>query len=130
MTHVLIHLAALAAAVLVVATLLPSVRIRSAGTAALVAVVFSVLNLFLGWLIKAVVLALMVVPGVLTLGLLFLFVPLIVNAVLLWLTDKALTSFQIRSLGGLFITSLAITLVNWAFSAPNFGARFTHSHWV
>ena len=93
----LIHMAVLAVTILVLARLLPSVRIRSAGTAVLVAVVFSVLNFFLGWLIRAM----LFVPALLTLGLLFFFVPFIVNTVLLWLTDKAIGSFEIRSLRGL-----------------------------
>jgi putative membrane protein len=110
----LIHLAVLAATIFVLARVLPSVRIRSAGTAVLVAVVFSVLNIFLGWLIRAV----LFVPALLTLGLLFLFVPFIVNAVLLWLTDKAIASFEIRSLRGLLLSSAVITIVNGVFYAP------------
>ena len=49
----LIHMAVLAATIFVLARLLPDVRIRSVGTAVLVAVVFSVLNFCLGWLIRA-----------------------------------------------------------------------------
>jgi|SRR5580704_8965408 putative membrane protein len=110
----LIHMAVLAATILVLARLLPAVRIRSAGTAVLVAVVFSVLNFFLGWLIRAV----LFVPALLTLGVLFLFVPFIVNTVLLWLTDKALASFEIKTMRGLLISSAVITVVNGIFYAP------------
>jgi putative membrane protein len=110
----LIHMAVLAVTILVLARLLPSVRIRSAGTAVLVAVVFSVLNFFLGWLIRAM----LFVPALLTLGLLFLFVPFIVNTVLLWLTDKAIGSFEIQSLRGLLISAAVITVVNGVFYAP------------
>lgn len=121
--HPLIHLAVLAATIYVLARLLPSVRIRSAGTAVLVAVVFSVLNLFLGWLIRAF----LFVPALLTLGLLFFFVPFIVNTVLLWLTDKALASFEIRTLRGLLISSAVITIVNGVFYAPLLNAA-SHGH--
>src|SRR5579862_2670111 len=86
----LLHLAILTVTIVVLTRLLPSVRIKSAGTAVVVAIVFSVLNFFLGWFIRA----LLVVPALLTLGLLFLFVPFIVNTVLLWLTDKLLSSFE------------------------------------
>ena len=110
----LIHLAVLAATIFVLARLLPDVRIRSVGTAILVAVVFSILNFFLGWLIRAV----LFVPALLTLGLLFLFVPFIVNTVLLWLTDKAIASFEIKSLRGLMISAVVITVVNGIFYAP------------
>ena len=114
MLQPLIHIAVLAATIFVLARLLPAVRIRSAGTAVLVAVVFSVLNFFLGWLIRFM----LFVPAVLTLGLLFFFVPFIVNTVLLWLTDKALASFEIRTLRSLLLSSLVITVVNGVFYAP------------
>jgi putative membrane protein len=116
----IMHLGALAAAILVLSWVIPSVHIRSIGTAVAVAIVFSVLNFFLGWFIRAV----LFVPALFTLGLLFVFVPFIVNTVLLWLTDKIMASFAIDSLGGLLIASLVITLVNGVFYAPLF-----HSVW-
>jgi putative membrane protein len=126
----LIHLAVLAATIFVLARVLPSVRIRGAGTAVLVAVVFSVLNVFLGWLIRAV----LFVPALLTLGLLFFFVPFIVNTVLLWLTDKAIASFEIRSLSGLLVSSAVITIVNGVFYAPLLHAashgHVYHTQWI
>jgi putative membrane protein len=109
--YMLLHLAALAATVLLLARLLPGVRIRTRGTAVLVAVVFSLLNFFLGWIIQAA----LFVPAILTLGLLFLFVPFIVNALVLWLTDKLIASFEIRTSGALLLSAAAITLVNGAF---------------
>jgi len=112
------HLAVLAATILVLSRVLPSVHIRSAGTAIVVAVTFSVVNFFLGWLIRA----LLFVPAIFTLGLLFFFVPLIVNAVVLWITDKALASFEITTTRGLFLSAVAITLVNWFFYAPHLHA--------
>jgi putative membrane protein len=112
--HILLHLAVLTLTILLLARLLPSVRIRRVGTAVVVAVVFSILNFFLGWLIRA----LLFVPALLTLGLLFLFVPFIVNTVLLWLTDKLIANFEIRSLRGLLISAAVITLVNGLFYAP------------
>jgi putative membrane protein len=109
--YILLHLAVLTVTVLALARFLPGVRLRSAGSALVVAIVFSVLNFFLAWLIKAV----LFVPAILTLGLLFLFLPFIVNTVLLWLTDKLLGAFEIESLGSLFISSAAITVVNGIF---------------
>jgi putative membrane protein len=109
--YTLLHLAAITATVLLLARFMPSVRIRSVGSAIVVAIVFSLLNFFLGWLIKAV----LFVPAIFTLGLLFLFLPFIVNTVLLWLTDKLIGSFEIRSLGGLLVSAAVITLVNGAF---------------
>jgi putative membrane protein len=111
--HTLLHLVALAATVLGLARFLPDVQVKGAGTAIVVAVVFSVLNFLLGWLIHVV----LFVPALLTLGLLFFFVPFIVNTVMLWLTDKVIASFEIRSIRALLISSGCITLVNWLFEA-------------
>jgi putative membrane protein len=109
--HTLLHLAAITLTVLLLARFVPSVKVKSLGSAIVVAIVFSLLNFFLGWVIKAV----LFVPALFTFGLLFLFVPFIVNTVLLWLTDKLIRSFQIDSLGGLLVSSAVITLVNGAF---------------
>ena len=111
--HVLLHLAVLALTILALSWFLPSVRIRSAGTAVMVAIVFSVLNFFLGWFIRA----LLFVPAIMTLGLLFFFVPFIVNAVVLWLTDKLVASFEIKTTGGLVVAAAVVTLVNGVFYA-------------
>jgi putative membrane protein len=107
----LLHIAAITATILLLARLLPSVRIKGIGSAVVVAIVFSVLNFLLGWIIKAA----LFVPAVLTLGLLFLFVPFIVNTVMLWLTDKLLHAFEIQTTRALLLSSAAITLVNGAF---------------
>ena len=54
-------------------------------------------------------------PAVLTLGLLFLFIPFISNAILLWLTDKLIGSFEVDTMGGLLTSAAVITVVNWLF---------------
>jgi len=109
----LLHLVLLTATVLLLARFLPSVRVRSIGAAIVVAIVFSVLNVLVGWFIKLV----LFVPAVLTFGLLFLFIPFIVNVFLLWLTDKLVKSFSIETTGGLLMSATAITVVNWLFHA-------------
>jgi putative membrane protein len=127
--HTLLHLAALALTILVLSRVLPSVRIRGVGTAVIVAIVFSVLNFLLGWLITAV----LFIPAVLTMGLLFFFIPFLVNTVVLWLTDKLIASFEISALGGLLASAGVITLVNWLFSQHNVWERYSvhgHTHWV
>src|SRR3954464_12483858 len=110
-THLVLHLVVLTATVLLLARFLPSVRVKSVGAAIVVAIVFSLLNFFLGWFIRAV----LFVPALFTLGLLFFFVPFIVNAVLLWLTDKLMRAFEVQSAGGLFLSAEVITMVNWLF---------------
>jgi putative membrane protein len=126
--HTILHLLTLAATILVLSRLLPNVRIRSSGTSVVVAIVFSVLNLLLGKLIGAV----LFVPAILTFGLLFLFVPFIVNTVLLWATDKLLASFEIGSPRALFVSAAAITVVNGLFHAHAMGAMFcpSHARWI
>jgi putative membrane protein len=114
--HVLLHLVVLALTIVGLSRILPSVHVKNIGTAFAVAFVFSVLNFFLGWLIRAA----LFVPAILTLGLLFLFVPLLVNTVLLWLTDRLMKSFEIKTLGGLLLSAAVITLVNGVFYAPLF----------
>jgi putative membrane protein len=109
--YMLLHLLVLTVTVLALARLLPDVHVKSTGSALVVAVVFSVLNFFLGWLITVM----MVIPAILTLGLLFLILPFVVNTVLLWLTDKVMGSFEIRGTGTLLFSAGVITAVNAVF---------------
>jgi putative membrane protein len=124
--YTLLHLAVLTLTILLLARVLPGVHVRSLGSALVVAVVFSLLNFFLGWLVKVV----LFVPAILTLGLLFLIFPFLVNTVMLWLTDKLLRAFQIDSLGALLISAAIITLVNGAFHVATqphaYQTFFTH----
>ena len=130
--HTILHLAVLALTILALARFYPNVRVRSIGSAVLVAIVFSVLNFFLAWLIRAV----LFVPAIFTLGLLFLFVPFIVNAVLLWLTDKLMGSFEIRTVPALLFSAAVITAVNgvfglWeGFSGSHFFFQSGHPRWI
>ena len=115
----LLHLATLTAVVLGLARFLPDVEAKGTGTAVVVAVVFSVLNFLLGWAIHAV----LFVPALLTLGLLFFFIPFIVNTAMLWLTDKLIGSFEIKSTRALLISAASITLANWLFHVVANGHR-------
>jgi putative membrane protein len=109
----LLHLGALALTILGLSWVVPSVRIRTPVTAIVVAIVFSILNFFLGWLLRVM----FFVPALLTLGLLFAFVPFLVNTILLWLTDKLMANFEIDTTAGLLLSAGAITLVNALFHA-------------
>jgi putative membrane protein len=109
--YTLLHLAALTVTVLALSRFVPGFRIKSVFTAIIVAVLFSVLNFLLGWLIKAA----LFLPAILTLGILFLFLPFIVNVVLLWLTDKLLKGFEVETAGGLLLSAGVITVVNGVF---------------
>lgn len=107
----LLHLVVLTLTVLVLARALPGFRIRTPSTALVVAVVFSLLNWSMGWLIKVM----LFLPAILTLGLLFLILPLIVNLIVLWVTDKVLHAFEIADGRTLWLAAGAITLVNFLF---------------
>jgi putative membrane protein len=109
--YMILHLAALTVTVLALSRIFSTVKIKSVGSAIVVAIVFSVLNVLLGWVIRVA----LFIPALLTLGLLFLFMSLIVNAILLWLTDKLLGSFEIETKGALFASAAVITVVNYAF---------------
>ena len=118
----ILHLTALTLAILVLARVLPGFRIRTPGTALLVAVVFSLLNWSLGWFIKV----LLFLPAILTLGLLFLILPFVVNGIVLWLTDKFVRAFEIENGRTLWQAAAAITLVNFLFQMA-LRAHYAHS---
>jgi putative membrane protein len=118
----LLHLVVLTLTVLLLGRALPGFEIRKPSTAVVVAIVFSLLNWGLGWFIKV----LLFLPAILTLGLLFLVLPLIVNIVVLWLTDKFLDAFEIRNHRTLFVAGAAITLVNFVFHVA-VRAHYAHS---
>ena len=122
--HTLLHLAVLVVTILIVERFVPSVKVKNLVSAIVVAVVFSLLNFFLGWLIKVV----LFIPAILTLGVLFLFIPFIVNTVLLWVTDKLIRSFEIQTCGGLLISSGVITLVNGIFHIATHAQRMSAAH--
>jgi putative membrane protein len=109
--RILLHLALLTATVLLSSRYIAGVRVKSTPAAVGVAVVFSLLNWLLGGLIKF----LLFLPAILTLGLLFLVLPLIVNVIMLWLTDKLLHVFEIEDAKGLWLMAILITAVNALF---------------
>ena len=113
---ILLQLAILTITVLASARFIEGVKVKSIPAAVGVAVVFSLLNWLLGGLLKV----LFFLPAILTLGLLFLFLPLIINAILLWLTDKALHVFEIETGKAHWLMALVITLVN---AAAHFALR-------
>ena len=100
----LLHLIILAAVIFGVATMLPAVHIRKPVTALVVAVVYSLVNFLIGWLLRFVSLPL----TFLTFGL-FNFV---INAVLLWITDKLIRDFKIDGFGWTLVAAVLISLGN------------------
>lgn len=94
----------LSVAVFAVAKLLPSVRIKSFWTALLVAIVFSILNVLIGWLLTFLALPLIWI----TFGLF----KLVINAFLLWLTDLLIEDFKIETFGWTLLAAVLITIID------------------
>ncbi|WP_437323055.1 phage holin family protein [Sorangium sp. So ce381] len=113
MKALIIQALAAGLAVLVGTKILPGVRIRTTQTALVVAAVFTVLNLLLGWLVKFLVAVALLPAAILTLGLAYLLFGLVVNSVLLYATDKLIDDFEIRGLGPLFGTAALISFAGW-----------------
>ena len=109
--HWLVHLLISALIILLVSKLVPGVKLRSFGTAIVVAVVLGVLGVVLGWFLT-VLFSIIAAPAILlTFGLAYLLVRLVVNMILLWLTDKLITGFEIEGFGSLAIAALVISLL-------------------
>lgn len=101
----------LSVAVFIVAYFFPGIRIKNYMTAVIVAVVYSLINFFVGWFLIFISLPLLIV----TFGLF----KLIINAFLLWMTDKLIEDFEIRDFLTTVLASLCITLIDsaikWVF---------------
>src|SRR5262245_40094421 len=87
------------------------IRVDGFETAVWAAFVYGVLFVMIGWVIRLLVTVLSIVPGILTLGLFFVLVPLISNAILLKLTAGMLGSFDVGSWSAAFLLSLALTVL-------------------
>lgn len=113
--HALLHVAILTGVILLAARMIRGVRIQSVSAALVVALVFSLLNWVLGFPLKLLVGAVAFIPAILTFGLFFLVVPLVVNVILLWLTDKLLKAFEIADARALWLMALLVSVVNALF---------------
>ncbi|MBU0971624.1 MAG: phage holin family protein [Proteobacteria bacterium] len=96
----------LAVAVFLVARFLPGIRVKNFYTAILVAIVYSIINFFIGWLLILLTLPFMII----TFGLF----KLMINAFMLWLTDKFMDDFKIKDFLTTFIAALLITFIDTA----------------
>lgn len=94
------------------------VSVRGWGAAAAVAIVFGLINLLIGWLITLLITLLSIPLIIVTLGLFWLLIPTLINALLLRITDFLLDSFKLAgwlpalamgflfAVGGLAVQSL------------------------
>ncbi len=100
----LINILILSVAVFLVSQLLPGIHIKGFLTAVGVAIVYSLINFFFGWLFVLLSLPFIIV----TFGLFML----VINAFVLWLTDKLVRNFEIQGFGTTIIAAFLITLVD------------------
>lgn len=107
--NMLAQMLVVAGAVFLLARFLPGIVLRRKSTTLVVALVFGVSNLLLGWAVKM----LLWLPVVLSFGLLYPFVTLITNTLMLWLTDKLVDAFEIKNGKTLLIASATVTAANW-----------------
>ena len=100
----IVNILGLSVAVFLVSKFLPGIRIKNFMTAIIVALVYSIINFFLGWLLVVLTLPFIFI----TFGL-FKFV---INAFLLWLTDKIIEDFEIKNVFTTFVAAFLITIVD------------------
>jgi len=114
MIVLLVKWAACAAALMVGASMMKTVRVKSWGAAFAGAAVFGIANALLGWLLTWIITILTLPVTVLTLGLFLLVIGTLVNMVLLKLADAATgDAVEIQSVGGLFGLALLVSLASW-----------------
>ncbi len=100
----IINILLLSVAIFLVATLMPTIKIKSYGTAIVVALVYSVINFLVGWLLTFIALPLIFI----TFGLF----KLVINAVLLWMTDQLVDDFKIKGIGSTLVAAVLITVID------------------
>ncbi|NLG19532.1 MAG: phage holin family protein [Fibrobacter sp.] len=99
--EILINILILAALIYVINLLLPAVHVDNIGTAFVVAIVYSLINFFLGWLFTFITFPLIF----LTLGLF----KLVINAIFLWMTGRLVKGFRIDGFGWTLVTAALIS---------------------
>ncbi len=102
MISILIILLLNALLVLIVATLVPGITVKNYGAAIAVALTYSILS----WLFKGILVFLAFPLILVTFGLFHL----VLNAFLLWVTDKILDSFEITGVTPLAIGTVSLTI--------------------
>jgi putative membrane protein len=91
-----------AAVVLGVAKIVPGVRVQGYGSAIAVAVTYGLLH----WGLKSALVFLSLPLILVTFGVFLL----VLNGILLWMTDKLLSGFKVRGLPSLALATIGITI--------------------
>ena len=93
-----------AGVLLLLAYLHPGVKVRSFGTAVGVALVIGILNATIGFIMRFTL-------NLVTLWLLSFLVRLFVSAIVIWLTDKLFSGFELRSFGTAVLVACVLAIV-------------------
>ena len=104
----ILHLLLLAGVIFAMARAMPGIHIAGYGTALLAAVIYGLINVTLGTLLK-----LLTIPFIIISIGVFL---LLINTFLLWLTDQLLEDFEIEDMGTTFVAAVIITLADTGLS--------------
>ncbi|WP_179404138.1 phage holin family protein [Burkholderia guangdongensis] len=104
-----------ALALLIITYLVPSIHIKSFGTALIVAVVLGLINT----VIRPVLILFTLPVTIVTLGLFIL----VVNALCFWLAASLLKGFEVSGFWSAFFGSILYSIVSWLLSALIFGQR-------
>ena len=97
----------LSLSIFIVAGLIPDIKIKGFKTALIVALIYSLLNLLIGWILVLITLPLIYI----TFGL-FKFV---INAILLWITNLLIDDFKIKNFKTTLIAALLIAIFDSIF---------------
>ena len=97
-----------AAVLFLLAAILPSVHIRSYGTAIGVALVIGILNATIGFLIRLPL-------NIVTLGLLSFVVRLVVSAIMIKLADKLFGGFEVKGWTPAFVLAICMAIAGTLF---------------
>jgi putative membrane protein len=108
MIRILIGWVLSALAFLGLSKILPGFYVRSFGSALVIAAVYGILHMILHFILFRVFWILTIPLVILTLGLIYF----VVNAVILWLTDKLVEDFHVESTGILLLAAVLLTVVN------------------
>src|SRR5215213_5490258 len=92
-----------AAILLLAARVMPTVKVRNYGTAIAVALVIGILNATIGFLLRLPL-------NIVTLGLLSFFVRLFVTAIVIKITDKFFSGFEVRTFMAALLLSIAMAI--------------------
>lgn len=110
-----------ALALLTIAYILPSIQIKSFGTALIVALVLGLINA----VIRPALILLTLPLTVLTLGLFIL----VINGLCFWFCAALLKGFEVSGFWSAFFGSILYSIVSYLLSALILGNRFTLDRW-